>query len=194
MKKALFLDRDGVINRMVLINGQFDSPQNIKQIFLVPGITSLIEWLNKKGVLIIEVTNQPGVALGKISFKDLDKVENKIHKLLNKDGVKVDKIFRCIHHPNSLNPKFNIACNCRKPKAGMLIKAAKQLNIDLKGSAILGDNATDMEAGKKAGCKTILFYHEEDTLEKIAAKRNSQFDFRVTSHQQALSIIKELFE
>ena len=89
---------------------------------------------------------------------------------------------------------FKILCACRKPKAGLLLQAGLELNINLKKSVILGDNATDMKAGKKVGTRTILFFHTNDTPEKVIAKQNYPSDFRVYSHQETLLILKKLFK
>ena len=194
MKNALFIDRDGVINKMIFIDGQFDSPQNPRQVSLVEGIIDLITWLNKKGVPVVEVTNQPGAALGKMKLATLKKIEKKIHKLLNNKGAHIDHIYSCLHHLEAKLAKLKIWCACRKPKAGLLLQAGLELNINLKKSVILGDNATDMKAGKKVGTRTILFFHTNDTPEKVIAKQNYPSDFRVYSHQETLLILKKLFK
>ncbi|MBI2596924.1 HAD-IIIA family hydrolase [Candidatus Daviesbacteria bacterium] len=194
MKKALFLDRDGVINQMISYKGEFDSPKKVSDVKLVEGVAEVISWLNKKNIPVIEVTNQPGVALGKVNWKTLEAIEKSIHNLLVKDGVRINKVYRCFHHPKAILLDFKLECNCRKPKTGMLIQAAKDLEIKLSESVLFGDNATDIEAGKRVGCKTILFLHTNDTPEKIAAKQNAEPDFKVYSHKEALTILKKLLK
>lgn len=179
---------------MVLINGQFDSPQNPRQVSLVEGIIDLIAWFNKKGVPVIEVTNQPGPALGKMKLTTLKNIEKKIHKLLNKKGVHIDHIYSCLHHPEAILSKFKISCACRKPKAGLLLQAGSELNINFKKSVILGDNATDMEAGKIVGCKTILLFHSNNLLHKVKANKIYQADYKVSSHSEALEVLRKLYK
>lgn len=195
MKRAVFLDRDGVITKMVLQkNGIYDSPQAINQVNLVEGITEVVNLLNKKNIPVIEITNQPGVALGKTSWKDLEEIERKAHLLLGQKRASINKIYRCFHHPKSQDIKLKIICNCRKPKPGLLFKAAKELNLDLNNSFFIGDNATDMEAGKATGCSTILFFHPFDLAEKREVKKASRYDFITYSHQETISILMKVFK
>lgn len=193
MKRAFFLDRDGVINKMVSNKRKFDSPKKASEVVLVEGIIEVITWLNKKKVSVIEITNQPDVALGKYDWQTLEDVERRVHYLLNEQNVKIDKIYRCLHHPNSLHPDLNINCDCRKPKSGLFIQSAKELNIDLKNSIFLGDSATDVEAGKTAGCTTILFFHSDDLAKKIKAKKISNPDFIVYSLKEVIPILNFFF-
>ncbi len=193
MGKAVFIDRDGVINQMVSYNGKFDSPKSASDVKLVDGVTEVISWLNKKNIPVVEITNQPGVALGKFDLQTLEDIEKKVHYLLSKKGVKIDKVYRCLHHPESVVEDLKIICNCRKPKVGMLIQASKDLEIQLTESILLGDNATDIEAGKQVGSKTILFFHPNDIPEKVNIKKNSQPDFIVHSHLEVLQVLKEKF-
>lgn len=193
MVKVVFIDRDGVINQMVSYKGKFDSPRKASHVKLVEGVTDVISWLNKKNIPVVEITNQPGVALGKFNFEMLEEIEKKIHNLLVKEGAKINKVYRCFHHPKAVLPDLKLECSCRKPKTGMLIQAAKDLGFELRESIVIGDNATDIEAGKQVAAKTILFYHTNDIAEKITAKQNSQPDYKVFSHLEALTIIKRLF-
>ena len=188
------MDRDGVINKMVFINGQFNSPKKASQVKLVKGVVRVITWLNRKKVPVIEITNQPDVALGKYEWKTLEEIEKRVHSLLNKKGAKINKIYRCFHHPKSNISELKVNCDCRKPKSGMLIQAARELNLDLKTSVVLGDNATDMQAGKKVGCKTILFFHTDNLENKIRINKEYKAGFKVYSHKEALSILGKLFQ
>ena len=194
MKKAVFIDRDGIINQMTYIDGKFDSPKKVSQVKLVKGVAEVIAWLNKKRIPVVEVTNQPDVALEKYDLKTLEEIEKKIHYLLNKKAAKVNKIYRCLHHPKSHYSDLNIDCDCRKPKSGMLIQAAKELDIDLKKSVVIGDNATDMEVGRNMGCKTVLFFHENDIQEKVNINKRYQADYKVYSHKQVKEVIIQLFK
>jgi len=194
MKKAVFIDRDGVINKMVSIAGKYDSPKKAAHVVLVEGVVEVISWLNNKKIPVIEITNQPDFALGNYDWQTLGDIESRVHDLLNRAGVYIDKIYQCFHHPNSIHPDLNINCDCRKPKSGLLIQAARELNLDLKHSVILGDNATDMEAGKNVGCKTILFFHTYDIKEKVNVNKKYKADFKVYSHQGVIPILRKLFK
>ena len=192
--RALFIDRDGVINHMILQkNGNFDSPQNPAQIMLVDGVVDVILLMNNLNIPVIEVSNQPGVALGKMNWQLLENIENKIHSLLNERGVHIHKSYRCFHHPESGISDLKMICQCRKPNPGLLLQATSEYKLDLEQCIILGDNATDMEAGRKVGCRTILFFHTNDLSHKIKTKETYPAEFRVRSHAEVIPILKKLF-
>ena len=153
-QKAIFLDRDGTIN---VYKGFL---RNIDDFELIPGVSSAIKRINASGYLAIVVTNQPVIARGEVTFEQLKEIHNKMETLLGLDGAYLDAIYFCPHHPHKGYegevPELKIDCDCRKPKPGMLIKAAEDLNIDLSSSYIIGDGDNDIEAGRNAGCKTIL--------------------------------------
>lgn len=153
-QKAIFLDRDGTINKYV------GFLRNIQDFELIDGVTDAIKMINQSGYLAIVVTNQPVIARGEVSLKELDDIHNKMETLLGEEGAYVDAIYYCPHHPDKgfegERPEYKKICDCRKPKPGMLIKAAKDYNIDLKESWMIGDGLNDIEAGKAAGCRTAL--------------------------------------
>lgn len=191
---VLFIDRDGVINHMVSSKSEgFDSPQRSEDVRLVKGIADVIVWLNKQRIPVIEITNQPGVAKGKMDMKTLESIEARVHDLLKQSGVTIDYVYRCLHHPRGVVSELTVECDCRKPKPGLLIKAAAKLHIDLKRSIMLGDNASDVEAGKNAGCKTIIFIHEEDTPEKIEKAKKVEADFKITKISEIIPILENFF-
>lgn len=193
MKKVIFLDRDGVINRVVKdINGIYDSPQTVEQVSLVKGIENVIGWANRSGIKVVEITNQPAVAKGKMLMKTADAIEKKIDSLLKEVNVRIDNKYICYHHPKGVVPVLTIDCECRKPKPGLLIQAAKELDIDLSKSVFLGDRDWDVLAGKAVGCKTVLFLFKEDSPEKIKFAVESAADYKVWSLDKALTVIKGL--
>ena len=186
MNKVLFLDRDGVINKVVKNEKcEYDSPQNIDEVCLVEGIEKLIGFANKNNIMVIEVTNQPAVAKGKMSMELCQQIENQIDKLLLEKEVRIDKKYICYH-------QLIDDCICRKPKPGMLLQATKELDIDLKNSVMMGDRDWDVMAGKAAGCKTILYLFNEDSPEKIKFAMESNPDYKVWSMDEALIIIKQI--
>ena len=153
-QKAIFLDRDGTINEYV---GFLTS---IEQMRLLPEAASGIRAINDSSFLAIIVTNQPVIARGEVSEKELDEIHAKMETLLGQEGAYIDAIYYCPHHPDrgfpGEVPKYKKECDCRKPKPGLLLAAARDFNIDLSQSWIIGDGSRDIEAGIRAGCKAIL--------------------------------------
>lgn len=144
MKKAVFLDRDGVLNRTVFRLGAERAPYEEEEFELFPDVIDSINTLKKNGFVTVVVTNQPDVARGWVSFEKVHHINNKIKQLLGVDDIKV-----CFHTDKD-------ACDCRKPNPGMLLEAAREWGIDLESSFMVGDRHSDVEAGINAGCKTIL--------------------------------------
>lgn len=157
-QKAIFLDRDGTINKYV---GFLRKKEEFE---LLPGAAEAIKKINKSGYLAVVVTNQPVIARGEVTYSQLENIHNKLETLLGKEGAYLDGIYFCPHHPHSGYEgevkELKIDCECRKPKPGMLLKAAEDLNIDLSHSYMVGDSESDIKAGKAVGCKTVLLNTE----------------------------------
>lgn len=155
---AVFLDRDGTINKY---KGFIRRPEEFE---LIPGVASAIRRLNEAGYLVIVATNQPVIARGETTVEGLNEIHNKMETLLGNEGAYVDGIYYCPHHPHKGYegevPELKIDCECRKPKPGLLLKAAQDFNIDLNESYMIGDSENDIAAGYNAGCKTILVGNE----------------------------------
>lgn len=153
-QKAIFLDRDGTINKYV------GFLRNINQFELIDGVSEAIKKINASGYLAIVVTNQPVIARGEVSFEELEEIHRKMETLLGEKGAYLDSIYYCPHHPHKgyegERPELKIDCKCRKPKPGMLVKAAQDFNIDLSQSWMVGDGENDIKAGQNAGCRTAL--------------------------------------
>lgn len=164
-QKAIFLDRDGTINKYV------GFLKNIKDFELLPNVSDAIKMINSSEYLAIVVTNQPVIARGEVTFEELDEIHNKMETLLGRDGAYLDAIYFCPHHPNSGYegeiPELKIDCNCRKPKPGMLLKAAEDFNVDLAKSWMIGDDEIDVLAGLTAGCKAVKLNKKISLLEAI---------------------------
>jgi len=158
LRRAIFLDRDGTVNKLVYYQdlGVVDSPFVPSQFALIPGVAKAIFKFRKKGFFIVLVSNQPGVAKGNMRKKDFKAIDAKLDWLLAIDGTRLDAKFYCLHHPKAKIAEFRKYCSCRKPKAGMLFEAAKKHGIDLKHSYMVGDGVNDMMAGRRAGCKTVF--------------------------------------
>ena len=153
-QKAVFFDRDGTINQYV------GFLRNIDDFELIDGIAECIKKANENGYLVIVVTNQPVIARGEITWMDLNKIHQKMETLLGEKGAYIDDIFICPHHPDKgfegERAEYKIECECRKPKPGMLLEAAKKYNINLSDSYMVGDSKRDMQAAEAAGCTGIL--------------------------------------
>ena len=153
-QKAVFLDRDGTINKYV------GFLRHIDQFELIEGTEDAVKKINAAGYLAIVITNQPVIARGEVAFEELEEIHNKMETLLGYAGAYLDAIYYCPHHPRKgyegERPELKFDCECRKPKPGMLIQAAKDFNIDLSQSWMIGDNENDIKAGQAAGCKTAL--------------------------------------
>lgn len=158
MEKALFLDRDGVILKLVYDpeTGTVDTARNARQVELNYGIEELISSAQKKGYLVIIISNQPGIGLLKFSEKSFKEIKEQVKKELSKKKIKIDGEYYCFHHPFAKISKYKRNCDCRKPKTGLFIQAAKDLNVDLNKSIMVGDGIQDIIAGYNAGCQTIL--------------------------------------
>lgn len=153
-QKAVFLDRDGTINKYV------GFLRDIEQFELLPGVAEAVKQINASGYLAIVVTNQPVIARGEVTVPELQLIHKKMETILGEEGAYLDAIYYCPHHPHKGYkgevPELKIDCSCRKPKPGMLLKAAKDFNIDLNNSWMIGDGENDIKAGKAAGCKTAM--------------------------------------
>ena len=170
MNKAIFLDRDGVINKdKGLI-------YKIEDVEIFPYVYKALQLLKNKGYKLIVITNQPSVARGLISIDGIREIHNSINKKLNN---LIDRFYFCPHHPEKREdiPEFakifRIVCKCRKPLSGMILRASKDFNIDLNESYMIGDMVSDIVAGKNAGCKTILIKSKKN---KDKIKSNINYD------------------
>lgn len=153
-QKAIFLDRDGTINRYV---GFLRSPEEFE---LLPGVAEALRLINKSEYLAVVITNQPVIARGEVTYEQLDLIHKKMETLLGSEGAFIDALYFCPHHPHSGYEgevkELKIDCDCRKPKPGLLLRAAKDFNIDLTESYMIGDSESDVLAGEAAGCRSIL--------------------------------------
>ncbi len=148
--KAVFLDRDGTINEEVgYVN-------HIERFRLLPRVSEAIRLLNQKGIKVVVVTNQSGVARGYFPESLIHEVHKKMEELLRKQGAYIDGIYYCPHHPLEGIFPYRQVCNCRKPETGLISKAVKEFDIDCRRSYMIGDRGVDIEFGHKIGAKSIL--------------------------------------
>lgn len=179
-RPAVFLDKDGT----VIVN----VPYNVEpvRIELMPGIESLAA-LQRAGYRFVMISNQSGVAHGYFSEEALHDVWDRVGQLLKECGVDIDAFYYCPHHPEGQVDQYRVECECRKPKPGLIQRAAGELNIDLSRSWFLGDILDDVEAGNRAGCRTILVDVGSETKWHITADRLP--DHHVTSISAAVDCI-----
>lgn len=164
-QKAIFLDRDGTLNKYV------GFLTDINELELTEGAAEAVRRINASGYLAIVITNQPVIARGEVSKEELSEIHNKLETLLGQDGAYIDAIYYCPHHPDKgfagERPQYKIECDCRKPRPGMLLQAADDYNIDLTASWMVGDSDSDIKAGTAAGCKTLLLDGQISLLQAI---------------------------
>lgn len=141
--RAVFFDRDGVINKEV---NYLDSPEKVE---ILPGIAEAVKLLNDNNFKVVIITNQSGIARGYFTINTLNEIHNLIQNELMKSSAKIDAIYFCPHHPDD-------DCNCRKPRIGLIKRAETELDIDLTSSYLIGDTISDIQAGINAGLKSIL--------------------------------------
>ena len=171
-RKAVFLDRDGVITQ--------EPPHYAHrrdQLALVPGAAEAIRLFNDNGLIVVVVTNQAGIARGLYGEKDMHAFNGAMEEELKREkGARIDAIYWCAHHPEAVHERHRIACDCRKPNAGLFFRAQSDLLIDLGQSIMIGDKWSDIEAGRKAGCKTIMVRtgHGKEELAR-EQKRNADY-------------------
>ncbi|MFH1217937.1 MAG: D-glycero-beta-D-manno-heptose 1,7-bisphosphate 7-phosphatase [Pseudomonadota bacterium] len=185
MKPAVFLDRDGTINeQMGYIN-------HISRFHLIPGAAEAISRLNGEGIPVVVVTNQSGLARGYFPESLLDAVHRKMEQELAAENAHVDGIYICPHHPEAKEEKFRLACDCRKPRNGLFLRAAIDLDIDLARSYVVGDRWSDLKAAARCGAKGILVLtgYGRGDLDYIGPQQEIQPHFVAEDLQEAVSWI-----
>lgn len=190
--RAILLDRDGVINNYVYNPdfGTVDSPSRPDQFTLLPGVGEAIARINHWGFLAVVISNQPGIAKGKFNAALLDEVTNKMRGDIRAGGGRLDGIYYCLHHPQAIVPEFRVRCECRKPKPGLIQLAARDLDIDLSRSFMVGDGITDIEAGRSAGTRTVFIGQRKPYILDEFKRHDIRPDFVAPSLDQATSIFE----
>jgi D-glycero-D-manno-heptose 1,7-bisphosphate phosphatase len=150
MKKAIFLDRDGTITAD---KGFVHKKEDLE---LLAGAAEAIKLANRHGFLVVVVTNQSGVARGLFTEEEVKTFNAQLAQILAEQEARIDAFYYCPHHPQALLSTYRKVCDCRKPAPGLVLKAAREMGIDLSRSWTVGDNPRDVEAGRLAGCSTIL--------------------------------------
>lgn len=192
--RAVFLDRDGVINEILFHRemGLLETPFTVPQFRLRPGVAEAVRQINRLGFKAVVVSNQPGVAMRHFSMSTLQAITRKMIRELGRKKARLDGIYYCLHHPEKGFGPLKRRCTCRKPKAGLFLKAARELGIDLKKSYLIGDSIFDIEAGRSAGCRTFLTAHLKCDLCQLMARRGVRPHFLVSDLKAAVKKIAQL--
>jgi len=180
--KAVFLDRDDTI---VDDPGYIRSPEQLR---LIPGAAEALKQLKKMGYLLVVITNQSGVARGFVTEEQLEEIHQELRRQLAADNATIDGLYYCPYHPDGEIKDFSVESNLRKPNAGMLFQAEEDLDIDLTQSWMIGDSYRDIQAGKAAGCHTVLV----DVPGKIREKKktDTEPDRKAVNLREAVNIIR----
>ncbi len=160
MKRAVFLDRDGTLNRNIWNpdTNAFESPLTPEHMELLPGAGAALKLLRQAGFLLVLVSNQPNAAKGKATMQMLDAIHERFEGLLREEGIALDAVYYCFHHPDFSGP-----CECRKPSPYFLLKARNRFGMDLVASWMIGDRISDVQCGRAAGTRCIFLTQEKGT-------------------------------
>ena len=169
MSRAVFVDRDGVIDRLVPdpVSGRPESPLRVADVALIDGAADALRALHEAGWLLVGASNQPAAAKGVLSVHELQAVHARVLALLSDRGVRFDDFRLCLHHPDGIVAELSGPCDCRKPAPGMLRDAAAALSIELSRSWMVGDTDADVAAGRAAGCRTILIENPDSAHKRF---------------------------
>ncbi|MES2538219.1 MAG: HAD family hydrolase [Pseudomonadota bacterium] len=179
--RAIFLDKDGTLVE--------DVPYNVDpaRVRLSPTAGAALRDFRRQGFLLFVITNQPGIARGFYDERALETVRQRLSELLAAEGIVLDGFYFCPHHPDGSIARHAIGCDCRKPRPGMILRAAGQHGIDLSQSWMIGDILDDVEAGNRAGCRTVLIDNGNETVWKMSARRTPA-RVALTLHDAAAAI------
>ena len=191
--KAVFLDRDGVINEVIFHKemGIVDSPSTVEQFKILQGVGRAINKFHELGFKVIIVSNQPGMAKDHYNIDVFEKIQEKMKTELEKDGAKLDAEYYCLHHPEAKIEKYHVICDCRKPKPGLILQAAKENDIELSESWMIGDGINDLQAGQATGCRTILIGRRKCDVCRIMEDEGVKPDFISPNLYKASLIIEK---
>ncbi len=185
--KAVFLDRD---DTLIEDPGYISDPDQVK---LLDGVPEALIQLKSLGYKLIVVSNQSGIARGILTEKKLEEIHDRLKQLLAGKNAFLDKIYYCPYHPDGIVQKYRKESNCRKPNPGMLLRAYAEMKIDLEQSWCIGNSMRDIEAGAKAGCKTILVDapNRVKSKDSLGTKSSITPDFKAVNMKEAVNIIKK---
>ncbi len=188
LRPAVFLDRDGVINRNVQdpATGEYGAPLSAEQFHLAPGALEAMAALRQAGFVLFLVSNQPNYAKGKSTLEALHAIHERLAAELDAAGIDFAEFFYCYHHPDGIVPGYSGQCRCRKPSPFFLLQAGDRFGLSLAESWMVGDRATDIECGRAAGARTILVAPDHPSS---ARKPQVEPDFEAQDLSDAAGII-----
>jgi len=167
--------------------GLYDSPYRLEELRLLPGVAEAVGRINRLGYLAIVISNQPGVAKGKCDVQKLMQLTDRLKWELARQGAHLDGVYYCLHHPEARVAALRMACDCRKPRPGLFLQAVRDFNIDCRQSFMVGDRAKDIEAGREAGCRTVLIHSEATGMSPSPA--TAPPDFEVANLLEAVHLL-----
>jgi D-glycero-D-manno-heptose 1,7-bisphosphate phosphatase len=184
---AVFLDRDGVINELVLNpdTGEYEPPHFPEDLIIFPYVIDSLLILQDAGFGLFLVSNQPDYAKGKTTLENLHAVHTRLHHILSMEGIHFQKYYYCYHHPRGVIPEYSFLCECRKPKPFFILQASHDYRIDLRHSWMIGDRDSDIICGKTAGVKTISIEYKHS----VQSRGILHPDFSVANLKEAVGII-----
>jgi len=187
--RAVFLDRDGVINRNVLnpASGAWESPLLPEQFEMIPGAVPAMRRLLDAGFLLFVVSNQPNYAKGKASLETLQAIHDRLLDILNQSGIHISAFYYCLHHPEGVVPAYSGHCHCRKPLPFFLYQARDAFDLEMSHSWMVGDRIADIQCGRAAGTRTIRIFNEGEG--NLANSDQVKTDFLVSGLAAAAEII-----
>lgn len=187
MKPAVFLDRDGVINELVLNpnTGEHEPPHYPEDLIIFPNVIESLRILQDAGFDLFIVSNQPDYAKGKTSLENIHAVHNKLAQIFTEEEIHFQDYYYCYHHPQGIIPRYSFSCECRKPKPYFILRAAHTYGIDLMSSWMIGDRDSDIECGKNAGTKTIAI----ENIHSIQTRGKVTPHFSVANLKEAAKLI-----
>jgi len=188
MNNAIFLDRDGVLNELVLNpdNGEYEPPYIPDDLVLFPFVIKSLQTLQNAGFYLFLISNQPDYAKGKTTIENIRAVHEKFDGTLKSAGINFREYYYCYHHPQGIVPGYSFDCECRKPKPYFLLSAARDYGIDLQNSWMIGDRDSDIECGKSAGTNTIMIDYPHSSRSRGSSNPN----FTVKSIKEMIKIIR----
>jgi len=193
MSRAVFLDRDGVVNEIVYFPelGLLDCPLNPDQFRLLPTVPEALRILNSLDFKVIIVSNQSAIAKGKMTVELFERIRAKMRLELLERGARIDGEYYCFHHPEAKLPEFRARCDCRKPESGLILRAAKDFNLKLSKCYMIGDSLTDVKAGKRVGCRSFLIGRLKCDLCRLVDQMGVKPDLIISNLYEAVKIIEK---
>jgi D-glycero-D-manno-heptose 1,7-bisphosphate phosphatase len=191
--KAVFLDRDGIINELVYFSEQgiVDSPFTPEQLRLTPFAVKAVNRFHELGYKVILISNQPGMAKAHFDEQTFYTISLRMRELLKEGNAYLDGEYYCFHHPNGVREEYRKVCDCRKPKPGLILRAAKDHNVSLARSFFVGDGPVDVKAGREAGCKTVLVASTNGLLLRLLTEQDAEPDYLVKTLEEAVRIVED---